>query len=114
MIGDICSLFELSIIPHDKVKRKLLYLSLSSDARKWFRPLDDEYRLDWEFLKKAFDLKYYSPEKLMMIIAIFITLGLILKKVSLRAWGRLKGSLVRIHVIINFYMRLPQHRKEFL
>ena len=31
-IEDLCSLFKLSGIHHDEVKRKLLYLSLSGDA----------------------------------------------------------------------------------
>jgi hypothetical protein len=61
-IEDICSLFKLAGIPHDGVKRKLLYLSLSGNARIWFRSMDDKYRLDWEYLRKAFYLKYYTSK----------------------------------------------------
>ena len=35
-IEDLCSLFKLSGIPHDEVKRKLLYLSLPGVARIYF------------------------------------------------------------------------------
>jgi hypothetical protein len=42
---------------------KLLYLSLSGNARIWFRSLDDKYRIDWECLRKAFYLKYYTPKE---------------------------------------------------
>jgi hypothetical protein len=37
MIEDICSLFRLSGISDDEVRRKLLYLSLSSIAREWYK-----------------------------------------------------------------------------
>jgi hypothetical protein len=39
-IEDLCSLFKLAGVPHDDVKRKLLYLSLAGNARIWFRSLE--------------------------------------------------------------------------
>ena len=45
-IEDLCSIFKLSGIHHDDVNRKLLYLSLSGDARIWFRSLNDKCHLD--------------------------------------------------------------------
>jgi hypothetical protein len=62
-IEDLCSLFKLSSIYHDEVKRELLYLSLYCNARIWFGSLDDKYRLDCEFPRKAFYLKYYTPKE---------------------------------------------------
>ena len=62
-IEDLCSLFKLAGIPRDEVKMKLLYLSLSGNARIWFRSLDDKYRLDCEYLRKAFYVKYYTPKE---------------------------------------------------
>ena len=40
IIEDICGLFRLPGISEDQVKRKLLYLSLSGNARDWYRSLD--------------------------------------------------------------------------
>ena len=45
-IEDLCSLFKLAGIPHDVVKRKLLYLSLAGNARIWFRSLEVKCHLD--------------------------------------------------------------------
>ena len=45
-IEDICGLFRLPGISEDLVKRKLLYLSLSGNARIWFRSLDEEVTLE--------------------------------------------------------------------
>jgi hypothetical protein len=61
-IEDLCSLFKLVDVPHEHVKRKLLYLSLSSNACIWFRSLDIKCRLDWELLRKAFYTKFYTPK----------------------------------------------------
>ena len=63
MIEERCSLFKLSGISEEEVKRKLFYLSLSGDARIWFRSLKKADRLNREMVTKAFYLKYYSPLK---------------------------------------------------
>jgi hypothetical protein len=61
LIEDRCTLFKLAEISEDEVKMKVLYLSLDGDARVWFRSMNEEYRLDWENMKKASYLKYYPP-----------------------------------------------------
>ena len=61
-IEDICGLFRLPGIPDDQVKRKLLYLSLSGNARIWFRSLDEEVTIEWSILRKVFFLKYFTPK----------------------------------------------------
>ena len=87
MIEDRCTLFKLAGIPEEEVKRKLLYLSLKDGARDWFRSMDLKYRLDWEYMKKAFYLKYYSPLELMVTGVIFIIFGLTQERVSLKLGG---------------------------
>jgi hypothetical protein len=46
LIEDRCTLFKLVKIYEDRVKRKLLYLTLNGDARVWFRSINEEYHLD--------------------------------------------------------------------
>jgi hypothetical protein len=45
-LKDICSLFKLVAVPHDDVKRKLLYISLAGNASMWFRSLEVKCCLD--------------------------------------------------------------------
>jgi hypothetical protein len=71
----------------EEVKRKLLYLSLDGDAHIWFRSMNEEYRLDWENMKKAFYLKYYAPIEGYSDRATFITSGFTREKVSLKLGG---------------------------
>ena len=63
MIEERCSLFKLSGIDHEEVKRRLFYLSLIGDARVWILSLKHTDSMNWEFVKKAFYLKYYTPLK---------------------------------------------------
>jgi hypothetical protein len=84
LIEDRCMLFKLAKISKDEVKRKLLYLSLDADAQVWFRSINEEYHLDCEHMKKAFNLNYYPPIELIVIEVIFITFGLIQEKVLLK------------------------------
>jgi hypothetical protein len=49
--------------------------------------MNEEYRLDWENMKKAFYLKYYPPIEAYSDRATFITSGLTRKKVSLKLGG---------------------------
>jgi hypothetical protein len=104
------------------VKRKLLYLSLSGDAAIWFRSLNNKCRLDWKRLSKAFYLKYYNPKETYDDrYHIYNFLPHVEENIS-QAWGRL-NELVRKNpchgipdnlILINFYVRLPQHHRDFL
>jgi hypothetical protein len=51
MINYICSLFRIPGISEDEVRRKLLYLSLSGNAREWYRTLDKEVTAKWGSFK---------------------------------------------------------------
>jgi hypothetical protein len=122
VIEDLCSLFKLAGIPHDEVKRKLLYLSLSGNARIWFRSLDDKYRLDWEYLRKAFYLKYYTPKEAYDDRCHIYNFWPHVGESIAQAWGRL-NELIRKNpchgipesiILINFYVRLPQQHRNFL
>ena len=118
----LCSLFRLAGIPHYLVKIKMLYLSLSGNARIWYQSLDEENKNDWEVLRKAFYLKYYTP-RAMYEDRCFIYNFLPRKGESIsQAWGRLKGLLRKnpMHgfseeiILINFYVRLPKQQKHIL
>jgi hypothetical protein len=61
-VEEICGLFRLPGISDDQVKRKLLYLSLSGNARDWFRYLDEEVTIEWSSLRNVF-LKYFTPKE---------------------------------------------------
>ena len=61
-IEDICGLFRIPGISDDQVKRKLLYLSLSGNARIWFKSLDEEVTIEWSSLRNVF-LEYFTPKE---------------------------------------------------
>jgi hypothetical protein len=122
MIEERCSLFKLSGIPQEEVKRKLLYLSLSGDARQWFRSLEKADRLNWDYLKKAFYIKYYSPLKAYKDRSHIYNFWPHPGESITQAWGRLKEclrknpshGLCKSIILINFYVRAPPYQKEFL
>ena len=86
-IEDICGLFRLPGISEDQVKRKLLYLSLSGNARDWYRSLDEEVQNEWSILRKVFFLKYLHLKKLMITAAIYSISGHIWERVLLKLGG---------------------------
>ena len=97
------------------MKRKLLYQSLSGDARIWFRSLDVKCRLDWECLRKAFYLKYYTPKEAYDDRCHIYNFWPHVGESIAQAWGRL-NDLIRKNpchgipdslILINFYVRLP-------
>jgi hypothetical protein len=120
-IEDLCSLFKLADVPHDHVKRKLLYLSIYGNARIWFRSLDIKCRLDWELLRKAFYTKFYTPKEAYDDRChIYISWPHLGESIA-QAWGKL-NELIRKNpchgipdslILINFYVRLPEHHRDF-
>jgi hypothetical protein len=122
MIEERCSLFKLSGISQDEVKSKLFYLSLAGAARDWFLSLQHTDRINWEFVKKAFYLKYYTPLKAYgdrcHIYNFWPHPG---ESIS-QAWGRLKDllrknpshGLSKSIILINLYVRFSQSHKDFL
>ena len=121
-IEEICGLFRLPGISEDQVKRKLLYLSLSGNARIWFRSLDEEVTMDWSILRKVFFLKYFTPREAYENRCYIFNFWPHLGESITQAWGRLKEllrknpchDLTRKIILINFYVRLPRQQKEFL
>jgi hypothetical protein len=118
----LCCLFKLYGIHHDEVKRKLLYLSLFGDAHICFRPLNDKCRLDWEYLRKAFYLKYYTPIESYDDCCHIYNFWPHVGESIAQSWWML-NELIRKNpchgipdspILINFYVRLPQHHREFL
>ena len=61
-IEEINGLFRIPGISDDQVKRKLLYLSLSGNARDWYRSLAEEVKIEWNIMRKVF-LKYFTPQE---------------------------------------------------
>jgi hypothetical protein len=122
LIEDRCTLFKLAGISEEEVKRKLLYLSLTGEARIWFKSLKEEYRLDWEFVKKAFYLKYYSPIKAYGDRCHIYNFLPHPGESITQAWGRLKErlrknpshGLSKSIILINFYVGAPSFQKDFL
>ena len=47
-----CSLFKLSGISQDEVKKKLFYVSLKGEARNWYHSLKHIDKLDWNILRR--------------------------------------------------------------
>jgi hypothetical protein len=121
-IEDLCSLFRITGIHENEVRRKLLYMSLMGNAREWYRSLDDKYKLDWYTLKKAFYLKFYTPKEAYEDRCNIYNFWPHKGESIAQAWGRLKG-LIRKNpchgipesiILINFYVRLPEHHINFL
>jgi hypothetical protein len=116
------TLFKLAEISEDKVKRKLLYLSLDGDARVLLCSINEEYRLDQEDLKKAFYLKYYPPIKSYCDRGHIYNFWPHPGEIITQAWGRLKKCLhknpclvlSKSIILINFYVRLPSFQKDLL
>src|SRR3954451_25005622 len=121
-IESIYSLFTLAGIPHHLVKIIMLFMSLSGNARIWYHSLAEEHKEDWEALRKAFYLKYYTPtamyEDRCFIYNFWPHNG---ESIS-QAWGRLKGLLRKnpMHgfsediILIIFYVTLPKNHKDIL
>jgi hypothetical protein len=118
----LCSLFKLADVPHDHVKTKLLYLYLSSNACIWFRSLYIKYRIDWELLRKAFYTKFYTPKEAYDDLCHIYNFWPRLGESIPQDWGRLNELICKnpCHgipdslILINFYVRLPQHHRDFL
>ena len=87
IIEDICGLFRLLGISGDQVKRKLLYLSLSGNARDWYRSLDEEVAIEWNILRKVFFLKYFTPKEAYENRCIYLISGHIWERVLLKPGG---------------------------
>jgi hypothetical protein len=87
MINDICSLFRIPSISEDEVRRKLLYLSLSWNAREWYKTLDKEVTAKWGSLMKVFFLKFSFLKKLMEIAVIYLIFGLMWERVLPKLGG---------------------------
>jgi hypothetical protein len=93
LMEDRCTLFKLAEVSEGEAKKKLLYLSLDDEPRAWIHPINEETDLDWEYMIKAFYLKYYPP------IEVYCDQGLIynfwphLGESIAQAWGTLKKYL---------------------
>ena len=121
-IEDLCSLFKLTGIHENEVRRKLLYMSLTGNAHEWYRSLDKKYKLDWDILKKAFYLKFYTPKEAYEDRCNIYNFWPHKGESIAQAWERLKGLIHKnpCHgipesiILINFYVRLPEHHITFL
>jgi hypothetical protein len=116
MINDVCFLFRIPRISEDEVRRKLLYLSLSRNAREWYKTLNKEVTAKWGSLMKVFFLTIFTPkEAYENRCYIFIFWPHVGESIT-QAWGRLKElirknpchDLSRKIILINFYVRLPK------
>ena len=113
-IENICGLFRLPGISEDKVKRKLLYLSLSGNARDWYKSLDEEIIIEWSVLRKVFFLKYFTPKEAYDNRCYIFNFWPHLGESITQACGRLKEllrknpchDLTRKLILINFHVRL--------
>jgi hypothetical protein len=64
---------------------------LKGEARDWYHSLNHFDGLDWEYLKKALYVKYYSPFKAYCDRSHIYIFGLILKKVLIKI-GTIEGT----------------------
>ena len=92
-IEAICGLFRLPGISEDQVKRKLLYLSLSGNARNWYWSLDEEVTIEWSILRKVFFLKYFTPKEAYENRCYIFNFWPHLGESITQAWGRLKDLI---------------------
>ena len=122
LIKDICGLFRLPGISEHQVKRKLLYLSLSGNARIWLRYLDEKVTIEWSVFKKVLFLKYFTPKEAYGNHCYIINFWPHLGESNTQAWGRLKEllrknpshGLSKSIILIKFYVRVPPYQKDFL
>ena len=122
MIEEICGLFRIPGISEDYVKRKLIFMSLSGNARIWFRSLDEGATTEWSVLRKIFFLKYFTPREAYESRCYIFNFWPHLGESITQAWGRLKAllrenpchDLTKKLILINFYVRLPMKHKEIL
>jgi hypothetical protein len=113
MIEERWSLFKLL----EEVKIKLLYLSLSGDPHGWFRSLVNVDRLNWDYLTKAFCIKYYSPLKAYNDRSHIYYFWPRPRESITQSCGRLKNrlhknpsrGLCKSIILINFYVRVPPY-----
>jgi hypothetical protein len=94
MIDDICSLFRLPGISEDEVRRKLLYLSLSGNAREWYKTLDKEVTAEWSSLMMVFFLNFFTPKEAYENRCYIFNFWPHVGESITQAWGRLK-ELIR-------------------
>jgi hypothetical protein len=87
MITDICSLFRISVISEDEVRRKLLYLCLSGNAREWYKTLDKEVAAEWDSLLKVFFLKIFTPKEAYENHCYIFNFGLMMERVLPKLGG---------------------------
>jgi hypothetical protein len=85
-----CSLFKLSGIFHDDVKKN--YVPLEDEAKKWYHSLNHSDGLDWEYLENA-----YFP--FIVIVLISIIFGLIPGKLLLELGGDRRDLFSRIQTM---------------
>ena len=122
LIEEICGLFRITGVSEDYVKEKLLFTSLSGNARDWYRSLDKEAITEWSVLRKIFFLKYFTPREAYENRCFIFNFWPHLGESITQAWGRLKAllrenpchDLTRKLILINFYVRLPMKHKEIL
>ena len=121
-IEDICGLIRLKAISEEEVKCKLLYQSLTGDARKWYMSLDEEITRNWDTFMKVFFLKYFTPKEAYENRCFIFNFWPHLGESITQAWGRLKDllrknpchDLTNKLILINFYVRLPDRLKQYL
>jgi hypothetical protein len=122
MIDDICSLFRLPGISEDEVRRTLLYLCLSGNAREWYKTLDKEVTTKWGSLMKVFFPKIFTPKESYENRCYILNFSPHVGESITQTLGRLKElirknpchDLSRKIILINFYVRVPKQQKEFL
>ena len=120
-IEDLSEMVRLHCMPDDEVKIRLLYQSLSGNARIWYFSLDEEIKSDWCTLRKVFFLKYFTPKEAYDSRCFIFNFWPHLGESITQAWGRLKDllrknpchDLTNKLILINFYVRLPKRQKNF-
>jgi len=75
-------------------------LSLSGNARDWYRSLDEEVAIEWNILRKVFFLKYFTPKEAYENRYYIFNFWPHLGESITQAWGRLKELFARILVMI--------------
>ena len=111
MIEERCSLFRIAGIKHEEVERRLFYFYLIGDARNLYHCLKHTDRKIWDYVKRAFYLKYYTPLKAYGDRSLIYNFLPHPGESITQAWGRLKGllrnnpshCLSKSTILINLY-----------
>ena len=86
-IHELCGLFKCAGITTERVKKKLLSISLKGRAEEWYKLLKNGQSMEWEEMSSLFYSKFYPPSEIHKDRNWYITFGLVMERVQLKLGG---------------------------